>query len=82
LLEQLGYQPFQDWADGRSWKLGATYLVIEQSQGLSGRAHDRCRPGLNHLAFHVGDRRTVDEVTARQPGRGRAPIAQRGADSR
>ena len=31
LLGQLGYAPFQDWPAGRSWRLGHTYLVIEQS---------------------------------------------------
>ncbi|MEO3876686.1 VOC family protein [Nonomuraea sp. B12E4] len=56
LLEALGYTLFQDWSDGRSWRLGATYLVLEQSPALSADRHDRCRPGLNHLAFHVADR--------------------------
>ncbi|WP_354527557.1 VOC family protein [Nakamurella sp. UYEF19] len=55
LLGQLGYRQFQDWPDGRSWKLGQTYLVVEQSSALSAPSHDRLRPGLNHLAFHVGD---------------------------
>jgi catechol 2,3-dioxygenase-like lactoylglutathione lyase family enzyme len=53
LLERLGYTPFQDWPAGRSWRLGDTYLVIEQSPGLAAEAHDRHLPGLNHLAFHV-----------------------------
>jgi hypothetical protein len=30
LLGELGYTQFQDWEHGRSWKLGDTYLVIEQ----------------------------------------------------
>ena len=29
LLVQLGYAPFQEWPDGRSWRLGATCLVVE-----------------------------------------------------
>jgi hypothetical protein len=29
LLGQLGYAPFQDWADGCSWRLGTTYLAAE-----------------------------------------------------
>jgi hypothetical protein len=32
LLGELGYQQFQDWPAGRSWRRGATYLVIEQSR--------------------------------------------------
>jgi catechol 2,3-dioxygenase-like lactoylglutathione lyase family enzyme len=63
LLTQLGYQVFQRWPSGRSWRLGTTYLVFEQSPGLTAADHDRCRPGLNHLAFHVGDRRQVDDLT-------------------
>jgi hypothetical protein len=31
LLGELGYAVFQDWPQGRSWRLGATYIVIEQS---------------------------------------------------
>ncbi|PZS33904.1 MAG: glyoxalase [Pseudonocardiales bacterium] len=63
LLAALGYQPFQDWADGRSWRLGDAYIVIEQSPALSAIEHDRQRPGLNHLAFHAGDRASVDTLT-------------------
>jgi len=62
LLVELGYAPFQDWSDGRSWQLGDTYIVVEQSSALTGDAHDRCRPGLNHLAFNVGDAAQLDEL--------------------
>ena len=31
LLTALGYQPFQDWPGGRSWRAGPTYLVVEHS---------------------------------------------------
>lgn len=51
LLSQLGYQPFQEWSSGRSWRLGC-YLVFEQSAAATADDHDRCRPGLNHIAFH------------------------------
>jgi catechol 2,3-dioxygenase-like lactoylglutathione lyase family enzyme len=64
LLGELGYSQFQDWPDGRSWRLAETYLVIEQSPDISAAEHDRLRPGLNHLAFHAGDRREVDALTA------------------
>ncbi|MDT9695271.1 VOC family protein [Streptomyces sp. P17] len=64
LLEALGYDPFQSWEGGRSWRLGATYLVVEQSPDLTAAQHDRRRPGLNHLAFHVEDAPTVDKLTA------------------
>lgn len=64
LLEELGYQQFQDWAAGRSWRFGPTYLVVEQSPALTADRHDRCRPGLNHLAFHVKDAATVERLAA------------------
>ena len=60
LLSRLGYQEFQDWPDGRSWRLGSAYLVVEKSPAMAAGGHDRLRPGLNHLAFHAGDRADVD----------------------
>ena len=62
LLTELGYQPFQDWPGGRSWRLGSTYVRLEQSSDLTADRHDRHRPGLNHLAFHAGDRAEVDRL--------------------
>ncbi|MGN9836818.1 VOC family protein [Nonomuraea sp. H19] len=70
LLDALGYTVFQDWSDGRSWRLGVTYLVLEQSPALSADRHDRCRPGLNHLAFHVGSRAQVDALVEQAPAYG------------
>ncbi|MFD0369866.1 VOC family protein [Streptomyces sp. NPDC059071] len=62
LLEALGYTPFQSWERGRSWRLGATYLVFEESPALTAGSHDRLRPGLNHLAFHVATRPELDRL--------------------
>ncbi|MFC4007283.1 VOC family protein [Nonomuraea purpurea] len=70
LLKELGYVLHQDWSDGRSWKLGATYIVMERSPALTDDRHDRCRPGLNHLAFHVADRALVDSLAERAPAHG------------
>lgn len=70
LLGRLGYEQFQDWPDGRSWRLAGTYLVVEQSPALAAAGHDRHRPGLNHLAFHAGSRQIVDAITADAPARG------------
>jgi catechol 2,3-dioxygenase-like lactoylglutathione lyase family enzyme len=70
LLVQLGHAPFQEWPDGRSWRLGATYLVVEQSPALTASEHDRLRPGLNHLAFHAGTRQNVDHLAAEGPALG------------
>jgi catechol 2,3-dioxygenase-like lactoylglutathione lyase family enzyme len=64
LLGALGYELFQSWSGGRSWQLGGTYIVVEQSADLSGTQHVRTRPGLNHLAFHAGPRDRVDTLAA------------------
>ncbi|MFJ1751410.1 VOC family protein [Kitasatospora sp. NPDC088134] len=70
LLESLGYAVHQEWSAGRSWLLGATYLVVEQSSALAADQHERRRPGLNHLAFHVRDAAAVDALVAAAPGHG------------
>jgi len=62
LLGELGYEPFQHWDDGRSWRLGDVYVVLEVAR-LDG-ANDRRRPGLSHLAFHAGDRAEVAALWA------------------
>ena len=70
LLAELGWQPFQDWKNGCSWRLGDTYLVVEQSPALAGRQHERLAPGVNHLAFHAGPYTTVDRLVREAPGYG------------
>jgi catechol 2,3-dioxygenase-like lactoylglutathione lyase family enzyme len=74
LLEALGYAAFQQWPVGQSWRLGETYLVVEQSPDLSAGAHDRCRPGLNHLAFHVESSDRVDALAAEAVAHGWRPL--------
>lgn len=63
LLSALGYEPFQDWPGGKSWRCGPTYIVLEQSPARIATRHDRHRPGLNHLAFHVESRARTDELS-------------------
>jgi catechol 2,3-dioxygenase-like lactoylglutathione lyase family enzyme len=70
LLGALGYAPGQSWERGRTWQLGDTYLVIEESTALTASEHDRCRPGLNHVAFHAGTRPDVDALVAAAPDHG------------
>jgi catechol 2,3-dioxygenase-like lactoylglutathione lyase family enzyme len=72
LLTELGCQPFQDWPDGRSWRLGdaGPYIVVERSPALTAVRHERCRPGLNHLAFQVASRAQADELAAAAPDHG------------
>jgi catechol 2,3-dioxygenase-like lactoylglutathione lyase family enzyme len=70
LLPRLGYEPGNTWPDGFIWRHGQTYLVFEQSPALTSEVHDRCRPGLNHLAFHAGTRDEVDALVAAAPEHG------------
>ncbi|MGW4207517.1 VOC family protein [Lentzea sp. NPDC004789] len=62
LFADLGWTEHQRWSAGVSWKLGATYVVVEQSPALTG-PHDRMKAGLNHLALHAGTRADVDRLT-------------------
>ncbi|MCY7340375.1 MAG: VOC family protein [Pseudonocardia sp.] len=74
LLAALGYGVHQRWEAGRSWRLGPTYLVVERSPALIGDVHERRRPGLNHLAFHGGERTAVDALVAACPDHGWRPM--------
>jgi catechol 2,3-dioxygenase-like lactoylglutathione lyase family enzyme len=64
LLPELGFEPFQEWDAGRSWKFNDTYLAFVQvkSKNLD-IPYNRCRVGLNHLAFHADSRQQVDDLT-------------------
>jgi catechol 2,3-dioxygenase-like lactoylglutathione lyase family enzyme len=71
LLESFGYHLNQKWDSGRSWKLGDTYLVFVQAEKkYLDIPYHRCRPGLNHLAFHARSRQHVVELTAELRRRG------------
>lgn len=64
LLEELGYELFQEWESGRSWKIGETYIVFVQTdKRFMDIPYHRCRVGLNHLAFHASSRQQVDDLT-------------------
>ena len=70
LFGALGWTLFQDWEGGRSWRCGDAYVVLEQSPALTADTHERCRPGLNHLAFHAGAPADVDAMAAAAPAHG------------
>ncbi|MCT6922729.1 VOC family protein [Metasolibacillus sp.] len=71
LLEELGYEPFQKWDGGQSWKLENTYIVFVQAEErFLDIAYHRCRVGLNHLAFHATSREHVDNMTKKLEERG------------
>ena len=46
LLGKLGYHVYQEWPEGKSWRAGVTYIVIEQSPDRVAGRHDRCRRTL------------------------------------
>ncbi|WP_438824191.1 VOC family protein [Bacillus sp. JJ1562] len=63
-LKELGYEKYQEWDAGVSWKYGKTYLVFVQvEERFADVPYHRCRVGLNHLAFHARSKGHVDEVT-------------------
>ncbi|WP_216216385.1 GNAT family N-acetyltransferase [Amycolatopsis aidingensis] len=74
LLGALSWWEYQRWSAGTSWRSGGCYLVVEQSPALSAEIHDRCRPGLNHLALHVPSQRRLDELVAQAAGHGWRPL--------
>jgi catechol 2,3-dioxygenase-like lactoylglutathione lyase family enzyme len=75
LLGELGWEPFQNWPEGRSWRIDDSYLCLEQSSALRpGLPYDRMRPGLNHIAVHAPDRETVDRLMHLGPENGWEPM--------
>lgn len=70
-LEELGYNSFQQWEGGQSWKLGDTYIVFVQTEErFLDIPYHRCRVGLNHLAFHADSQQQIDEMTKRLRNKG------------
>ncbi|MEZ4978654.1 MAG: VOC family protein [Chitinophagales bacterium] len=60
-LSELGYEIFQTWEEGISYKLANTYLVFVQTEAaFLEHFYHRKRTGLNHLAFHAESRAMVD----------------------
>ncbi|MER2128617.1 VOC family protein [Solibacillus sp.] len=70
-LEELGYNQFQKWDGGQSWRLAETYIVFVQTkqQNLDIPYH-RGRVGLNHIAFHANSQQQVDHFTAQLEHKG------------
>ena len=62
LLAKLGWSVDQEWEDGISWRCGDVYLVTTRPPALSGDAHDRRLPGINHIALHGGFAADVDRI--------------------
>ncbi|MCY8484516.1 VOC family protein [Bacillus atrophaeus] len=70
-LGELGYEPFQKWDSGISWKKDDFYLVFVQAEErFLEQGFHRRRIGLNHLAFHAESREQVDMMTEKLLERG------------
>ncbi|MFJ6416400.1 glyoxalase [Paeniglutamicibacter sp. NPDC091659] len=70
LLEQLGYSPGEPWANGVSYQGAHDYIVLESGPDVLPVVHQRCAPGVNHLAFAAGSRSRVDGITSAAIERG------------
>ncbi|MDQ7994013.1 MAG: VOC family protein [Propionicimonas sp.] len=62
LLRQLDFALESEWPGGQSWAAGGAYLTVTTSPNLTGPAHDRRSPGVNHLAFRGGAADRVDAI--------------------
>ena len=63
LLEALGYELYQKWEEGFSYKRQETYLVFVQAEAAYlEKGYHRKQVGLNHLAFAVENREQVDAL--------------------
>lgn len=58
------------WDEGRIYQGAGHYLVLEAGPDVTADAHERTRPGLNHLAFTAGAPARVDELTEQALTRG------------
>ena len=62
-LQELGYNEFQQWDGGISYKLNDTYIVfVQANEKYLDIPYHRKRVGLNHLAFHAESRAEIDQM--------------------
>ncbi|WP_342603198.1 VOC family protein [Peribacillus sp. FSL E2-0159] len=70
-LEEMNYEPFQEWESGKSWRLDDMYIVFVQAETrYLDIPYHQGQVGLNHLAFHATSRHQVDEITRKLRDRG------------
>lgn len=63
-FEKLGYERFQSWAKGFSYRFDQTYMVFVQTEErFLTNSYHRKQTGINHLAFHVENEKAVDDWT-------------------
>lgn len=76
LLARLGFALESEWSNGQSWSAAGVYLTLTTSPNLTTTAHDRRRPGVNHLAFKGGSAIEVDAFMSDAPAFGWQPLYQ------
>jgi catechol 2,3-dioxygenase-like lactoylglutathione lyase family enzyme len=63
LLESLDYKVFQQWDHGISWIKENTYIVLVQTkQKYLDIPYNRCRTGMNHIAFYASSKEHIDQI--------------------
>jgi catechol 2,3-dioxygenase-like lactoylglutathione lyase family enzyme len=68
-LTELGYEQYQKWESGISWKYGNTYIVFVQvKERYMDIPNHRCRVGL--IVFHAKSKEHVDEITIKLQEKG------------
>lgn len=71
LLPRLGFDPYQQWESGKSWRSDSTYIVFVQAEHpFREQTLHRKRPGLNHLAFWAESSDQVESITQELRDRG------------
>ncbi|PPA69742.1 VOC family protein [Jeotgalibacillus proteolyticus] len=71
LLSELGYEKFQEWEQGVSFKKEKAYIVFVQTEEKYVEAgYHRKRIGLNHLAFWAKSIEQVDNLADQMRSRG------------
>lgn len=63
-LQELGYEKWDEWDKGESWKVNDTYIVFVQTEEkfLNRPPYHRSAVGLNHLAFWADSKVKVDDM--------------------
>ena len=83
LFPEIGFEEYQSWGEGRSWRCGETYVVLVQApESELDMGFHRKRPGLNHLAFFVPSGDRVEDLTRQLRDRGVTILYEdRGSDA-
>lgn len=62
-MPDLGYEIFQEWEEGFSYRCEDEYIVFVQvREKYKDISYNRCNIGLNHLAFKCSSKAYVDNL--------------------